>query len=30
MDNFIELQISEIRKKVGNRKVLLGLSGGVD
>lgn len=30
MDNFIELQISEIRKKVGDRKVLLGLSGGVD
>lgn len=30
MDNFIDLQISEIRKKVGERKVLLGLSGGVD
>ncbi|MCO4468714.1 bifunctional GMP synthase/glutamine amido transferase [Streptococcus infantarius subsp. infantarius] len=30
MDSFIDLQISEIRKKVGDRKVLLGLSGGVD
>lgn len=30
MDNFIDLQINEIRKKVGDRKVLLGLSGGVD
>lgn len=30
MDNFIGLQINEIRKKVGDRKVLLGLSGGVD
>nr|WP_213535796.1 glutamine-hydrolyzing GMP synthase [Lactococcus nasutitermitis] len=30
MDNFIEMQISEIRKKVGKNKVLLGLSGGVD
>lgn len=30
MDNFIDLQINEIHKKVGDRKVLLGLSGGVD
>lgn len=30
MDNFIDLQINKIRKKVGDRKVLLGLSGGVD
>lgn len=30
MDNFIDIQIKEIREKVGNRKVLLGLSGGVD
>ena len=30
LDNFIDLQINEIRKKVGDRKVLLGLSGGVD
>lgn len=30
MDNFIDLQINEIRKKVGDHKVLLGLSGGVD
>lgn len=30
MDNFIDLQINEIRQKVGDRKVLLGLSGGVD
>lgn len=30
MDNFIDFQINEIRKKVGDRKVLLGLSGGVD
>ncbi len=30
MDNFIDMQIKEIREKVGDRKVLLGLSGGVD
>ena len=30
MKNFIETQIAEIRAKVGNKKVLLGLSGGVD
>lgn len=30
MDNFIEMEIKKIREKVGNRKVLLGLSGGVD
>jgi GMP synthase (glutamine-hydrolysing) len=30
MKNFIELQIEKIRKKVKDRKVLLGLSGGVD
>lgn len=30
MDNFIDMQVANIRKKVGNKKVLLGLSGGVD
>lgn len=30
MDNFIEMEIEKIREKVGDRKVLLGLSGGVD
>ncbi len=30
MDDFIDLQIEHIRKEVGNKKVLLGLSGGVD
>lgn len=30
MDNFIDMQIDQIRQKVGDRKVLLGLSGGVD
>ncbi|MDR0690803.1 MAG: glutamine-hydrolyzing GMP synthase [Streptococcaceae bacterium] len=30
MENFTELQIKKIREKVGKRKVLLGLSGGVD
>ncbi len=30
MKNFVNLQINKIRKMVGNRKVLLGLSGGVD
>ncbi|MCV3323434.1 glutamine-hydrolyzing GMP synthase [Pediococcus ethanolidurans] len=30
MNDFIELQIKKIREEVGDRKVLLGLSGGVD
>lgn len=30
MDDFIEMQVAEIREKVGNKKVILGLSGGVD
>ncbi|WP_191981026.1 glutamine-hydrolyzing GMP synthase [Levilactobacillus bambusae] len=30
MDDFIDLQIEDIRAKVGDKKVLLGLSGGVD
>lgn len=30
MEDFIELQVNTIREKVGDRKVLLGLSGGVD
>ncbi|MBS4456701.1 glutamine-hydrolyzing GMP synthase [Tuanshanicoccus lijuaniae] len=30
MENFIEIEIAKIREKVGDRKVLLGLSGGVD
>lgn len=30
MDNFIDMEIKKIREKVGTRKVLLGLSGGVD
>lgn len=30
MDNFIEMEIAKIREKVGTKKVLLGLSGGVD
>lgn len=30
MDDFIEMQIEKIRQEVGSRKVLLGLSGGVD
>ena len=30
MENFIDLQIEQIRNHVGDRKVLLGLSGGVD
>ena len=29
-DKFIEEQISEVRKQVGDKKVLLALSGGVD
>lgn len=30
MDNFIDLAIHQIQEKVGDKKVLLGLSGGVD
>ncbi len=30
MDNFIDLEIAKIQKQVGDKKVLLGLSGGVD
>ncbi|MGG5317631.1 glutamine-hydrolyzing GMP synthase [Enterococcus sp. AZ072] len=30
MDNFIEMQVAKIREQVGDKKVLLGLSGGVD
>ncbi|MHC5228188.1 glutamine-hydrolyzing GMP synthase [Enterococcus sp. LJL99] len=30
MDNFIEMQIAKIQAQVGDKKVLLGLSGGVD
>ncbi|MFC3928921.1 glutamine-hydrolyzing GMP synthase [Streptococcus caprae] len=30
MDNFIEAEIAKIRETVGDKKVLLGLSGGVD
>lgn len=30
MDNFIEMEIAKIQEKVGDKKVLLGLSGGVD
>ena len=30
MDNFIEMQIKQIRETVGDKRVLLGLSGGVD
>lgn len=30
MGNFIDMEIAKIRQTVGNRKVLLGLSGGVD
>ncbi|MGT2928832.1 glutamine-hydrolyzing GMP synthase [Streptococcus dentasini] len=30
MNNFIEMEIAKIRETVGERKVLLGLSGGVD
>ena len=30
MDDFIEMQVEEIREKVGDKKVILGLSGGVD
>ena len=30
MEDFIEIEVAKIRQQVGNRKVLLGLSGGVD
>lgn len=30
MDHFIEMEIAKIRERVGDKKVLLGLSGGVD
>ncbi|WP_295745812.1 glutamine-hydrolyzing GMP synthase [uncultured Limosilactobacillus sp.] len=30
MDDFIDLQVAAIRKEVGDKKVILGLSGGVD
>jgi GMP synthase (glutamine-hydrolysing) len=30
MENLIEQRIDEIKEKVGDQKVLLGLSGGVD
>lgn len=30
MDNFIEKTVSELREKIGDKKVILGLSGGVD
>jgi len=30
LDDYIDLKITEVRKQVGNQKVLLGLSGGVD
>jgi GMP synthase (glutamine-hydrolysing) len=30
MDDFIEMKIADIRQEVGNKKVILGLSGGVD
>ncbi|WP_172209535.1 glutamine-hydrolyzing GMP synthase [Pseudolactococcus hodotermopsidis] len=30
MDNFIDMQIAKIREQVGNGRVVLGLSGGVD
>lgn len=30
MDNFIDMQIEKIRETVGDKRVLLGLSGGVD
>ena len=30
MDDFIDMKIGEIRKEVGDKKVILGLSGGVD
>ncbi|OFI46118.1 glutamine-hydrolyzing GMP synthase [Floricoccus penangensis] len=30
MDNFIDMEVAKIREQVGDKKVLLGLSGGVD
>ena len=30
MENFIEIEIEKIRERVGNRKVLCAMSGGVD
>ena len=30
MDNFVDLMVKEIKEEVGNKKVILGLSGGVD
>ncbi|MCG4607287.1 GMP synthase (glutamine-hydrolyzing), partial [Bifidobacterium longum] len=30
MDDFIDMQVESIRKEVGDKKVILGLSGGVD
>ena len=30
MDNFIEKTVSELREKIGDKRVILGLSGGVD
>ena len=30
LDDYIETQVKQVRQKVGNRQVLLGLSGGVD
>lgn len=30
MDDFIDMQVEKIRKEVGDKKVILGLSGGVD
>lgn len=30
MDNFIEKTVAELREKIGDKKVILGLSGGVD
>ena len=30
MENYIEITVKEIKEKVGNKKVILGLSGGVD
>ena len=30
MENFIDMEVAKIREQVGDKKVLLGLSGGVD
>ena len=30
MDNFIENTVAKLRKQIGDKKVILGLSGGVD